>query len=504
MSRLRTRWIAAIVLAAWPLAGAAEAELRVGSKRFTESYILGEIAAQAVRGAGARATHRPGMGNTAILVEALRNDAIDLYPEYSGTIAREVLKADRDLELAEMNARLAPLGLAAGVPLGFQNTYAIGVRREVADRLGLARISDLARHPELRLGLSHEFLGRQDGWPGLAARYALGSLAPVALDHGLAYEALAAGKVDAIDIYSTDAKIERLGIRVLADDAAFFPRYEALFLHRADVPATHPRAWGAIARLQGRIDATTMVRLNAGAEVDRREFAAVAAQFLSGAPAGGVARDLKSALFAPDFGRLLAEHVALVLGSLAAAIVIGVPLGVAAARTRALAQPVLLAAGLVQTIPSLALLAFLIPITGTIGVWPATIALFLYALLPIVRNTHAGILGVPEGLREAARALGLRPGQALRLVELPLALPTILAGVKTAAVINVGTATIAAFIGAGGFGERIAQGLAVNDHRVLLAGAIPAAALALVFHALFEGVERWVVPAALRGRPARG
>ena len=502
MTRLRARWIAAIVLAAPLAAGAAEGELRVGSKRFTESYILGEVAAQAARAAGAPASHRPGMGNTAILVEALRNDAIDLYPEYTGTIAREILKADRDLDLAELNARLAPLGLAAGIPLGFQNTYAIGVRREVAERLGLARISDLARHPDLRLGLSHEFLGRQDGWPGLARRYSLGALAPTALDHGLAYEALAAGTVDAIDVYSTDAKVERLGIRVLADDAAFFPRYDAVFLHRAGVPAAHPRAWAAIAGLQGTIDAATMARLNAAAEIDRRDFAAVAAQFLTGAAAPKAqARGLAGALFAPDFGRLLAQHVALVLASLAGAIAIGVPLGVAAARSRALAQPVLLAVGVVQTIPSLALLAFLIPITGTIGVWPATIALFLYALLPIVRNTHAGVLGVSAGLREAGRALGLSPRQSLRLVEMPLALPTILAGVKTAAVINVGTATIAAFIGAGGFGERIAQGLALNDHTVLLAGAIPAAVLALVFHAGFEGLERSLVPPALRARP---
>jgi osmoprotectant transport system permease protein len=188
-----------------------------------------------------------------------------------------------------------------------------------------------------------------------------------------------------------------------------------------------------------------------------------------------------------------------VLGSLVAAIVAGVPLGIAAARNRKVAQPVLLAVGLVQTIPSLALLAVLIPITGAIGVWPAMVALFLYALLPIVRNTHTGMLGVPEGLRQAGRALGLEGPAILRHVEMPLAAPTILAGVKTAAVVNVGTATIAAFIGAGGFGERIAQGLALNDHVMLLAGALPAAALALALHAVFELLERLVVPAPLRG-----
>jgi osmoprotectant transport system permease protein len=179
-----------------------------------------------------------------------------------------------------------------------------------------------------------------------------------------------------------------------------------------------------------------------------------------------------------------------VLGSLAAAIAVGVPLGIAAARSRWLTQPVMVATGIVQTIPSLALLAFLIPLTGAIGVWPALIALFLYALLPITRNTHAGLVQVPRGLVQAGVALGLGRRQILGWIELPLAFPTLLAGVKTAAIVSVGTATIAAFIGAGGFGERISQGLALNDRTVLLAGALPAAALALVVHGLFELLER--------------
>jgi osmoprotectant transport system permease protein len=360
--------LAAAAAAVSLAAGAAERELKVGSKRFTESYILGELAVQSARSAGAAATHRPGMGNTTILLEALRTEAIDVYPEYTGTIAREILKAQASLDLGQINARLAAMGLAASVPLGFQNTYAIGVRAQVAEQRGLARISDLARHADLRLGLSHEFLGRKDGWPGLAAAYALAALEPVALDHGIAYEALASGKVDLIDLYSTDAKIARYPIRVLEDDRGFFPRYDALLLHRADVPARHPLAWGAIARLQGSIDAATMVRLNARAELDGQEFAAVAREHLSGLRVPGTPpRSLWGAIFAADFGRLLMEHVALVVTSLVAAVAAGVPLGVAAARSRLLAQPVLIATSLVQTIPSLALLAILIPLTGTIG-----------------------------------------------------------------------------------------------------------------------------------------
>ena len=472
---------------------AAEAPLAVGSKRFTESYILGEIVTQAARQAGAGAEHHPGLGNTAILVEALEHGAIDVYPEYTGTIAREILGADRDLTLAEIDERLRPRGLQASVPLGFSDSYAIGVRGDFAREHGIAKISDLARFPAIRLGFSHEFLGRRDGWPGLKAAYGLPQATPLGLDHGLAYEALAKGEVDAIDLYSTDAKIAKYGIAVLDDDRHFFPRYDAVLLHRADVAARHPKAWAAIAKLEGRIDAATMIRLNGEAELDHVDFATIAARFLGAGPAAP-RRGLASAIFAPDFGRLLGEHAALVFASLAAAVLLGIPLGILAVRWRPAAQPILVAAGIVQTIPALALLAFLIPLTGSIGVKPAMLALFLYALLPIVRNTHAGLGGVPAGLVQAATALGLTRRATLVHVELPLAMPTILAGVKVAAVINVGTATIAAFIGAGGFGERIAQGLALNDDVTLLAGALPAAALALVVHGLFEALERWFAP----------
>jgi osmoprotectant transport system permease protein len=466
----------------WAAACAAHAgdAPQIGSKRFTESYILGELLAQVSGG-----EHRPGMGNTAILYEALRSGAVDVYPEYTGTIAREILKVEQDLDLADLNRRLEPLGLAVSVPLGFDNSYALGMHDEKASESGIEAISQLQARPRLRVGLSHEFLGRRDGWPGLREAYGLPQQ-PRGLDHGLAYEALAAGEVDVIDVYSTDAKIARYGIRVLRDDRRFFPSYAAVLLHRIDAPARFPAAFAAFRKI--RLDNPTMIRLNARAELDKLPFAQVAAEYLGAAP--GARRTLWAALFAPDFGRLLAEHLGLVFGSLAAAMLVAVPLGMLAARSAVLAQPVLLACGLVQTVPSLALLAFLIPLTGAIGAWPALIALFLYALLPITRNTHAGLVQVPRGLVEAGTAVGLTGMQLLRNVKLPLAARTIVAGVKTSAVINVGTATIAAFIGAGGFGERIAQGLALNDDAMLLAGALPAAGLALLVHAVFELAER--------------
>lgn len=475
------RGIAALVLVTACAAAHAQT-LTVGSKRFTESYILGEIISQTAGG-----THKPGLGNTAILLEALKAGSIDVYPEYTGTIAREILKSEERLDLSQINRRLGSLGLAASIPLGFSNSYALGMRRKDAERLGVRKISDLPKHAALRFGLSHEFLGRRDGWPGLQSAYGLPHK-PRGLDHGIAYEALAAGEIDVMDLYTTDAKIERYAIVALEDDRAFFPAYDAVLLYRTEVPQRFAEAFNRLKSLEKRIDAATMIKLNARAELDKVAFADVAREF-QGLKAQQQA-GFRAALFAPDFGRLLVEHLGLVFGSLAIAALVGVPLGLLAARVSWLAQPVLISTGVLQTIPSLALLAFLIPVTGTIGVWPALIALFLYALLPITRNTHTGIAEVPRGLVQAGTALGLTRGQILSRVEFPLAMPVIMAGVKTSAVISVGTATIAAFIGAGGFGERISQGLALNDHAVLLAGALPAALLALVVHAAFELAER--------------
>lgn len=484
------------------------AQLEVGSKRFTESYILGEIIRQVADTAGeTKAVHQQGLGNTAIVLNALTTGNIDVYPEYTGTIAREILKLDAVPSLAELNAALAPRGLGVAVALGFNNTYALALRADDARAKGITRLSDLRMHPELRLGLSQEFIGRADGWPGLKQAYDLPFATPMGLDHGLAYEAIARKQIDVIDIYSTDAKIDRYDLAVLKDDLGYFPRYDAVLLYRADLPRRLPKTWQALTRLQGSIDDASMRGMNAAAELEGRDFTAIAATFVAqrsarggaAAPAPRVpAGGFMEKLFGADLRRLTLQHLGLVFLSLAASVVVGVPLGILAAK-RASAQGLILGAtGVVQTIPSLALLAFLIPLTGRIGAVPAFIALALYALLPIVRNTHAALTQISRGMKDAARSLGLRERTILRKIELPLAATTILAGVKTSAVINVGTATIAAFIGAGGYGERIVTGLALNDHAMLLAGAIPAAVLALLIEAGFRVAERWMIPPGLR------
>ena len=494
----------------------------VGSKRFTESYILGEIVRETLTQQGFTAVHKAGLGNTGILAAALASGAIDVYPEYTGTIVRELLKRDDNPTLAELNALLADKHLKVAAPFGFSNTYALAMREDEAARLGIVRISDLAdpKAARLALGFSNEFLARADGWPALKRAYALPFETPAGLDHGLAYDALAKGRVDVVDIYSTDAKIVRDKLRVLEDDRHFFPSYDAVLLMRSDLdPAP-------FAALKGAIDTRRMIALNGEAELDGLSFAQIAKKFVAqnlavtetgtpaSADAGRSARPVAPAprtntlkrfaekLFAPDFWGLLAEHVFLVAGSVAGACVVGIPLGVWAARRATAGRVVLGAVGVLQTIPSLALLAFLIALLGTIGTIPALVALFLYALLPIVANTHAGLAGVARGVVAAAAALGLSARQRLTLIELPLAAPTIAAGVKTAAVINVGTATMAAFIGAGGFGERIIAGLALNDGATMLAGALPAAGLALVVQAMFEMGE-WLNRGARSARLTR-
>lgn len=471
--------------------------LKLGSKRFTESYILAEIAAQAAA-PHAPTEHKQGLGNTAIVFEALKSGGIDMYPEYTGTIEREILKQDVPVSAEDTQRKLAQFGIGIGVPLGFNNSYALAMRAADAERLGIGSLSDLARHPQLRLGLSHEFLGRADGWPGLSRRYGLHHGAR-GMDHGIAYDALSHGQVDVIDIYATDAKIEQLGLQVLADDLRYFPRYDAVLLYRLDVEQRFPQAWQAIQALQGRIRAEDMIRMNAAAELEGRSFAAIAGVYLadgaSARPAPqtrqAAAASLHGKLFDGNLWRLTRQHVFLVAASVCAAVLIGLPLGIAAAFVPLLRHPIMAIVGVLQTVPSLALLAMLIPLLGTIGTLPALIALFLYALLPIVRNTCIGLQQVPDGLRQAALALGLSPRQRLLHIDLPLCMPVILAGVKTAAVVNVGTATIAAFIGAGGYGERIATGLALNDNGMLLAGAIPAAVLALLTQLLFEVGEQF-------------
>jgi osmoprotectant transport system permease protein len=470
--------------------------VRVGSKVFTESVILGEMAQDLIREAGAPVELRRGLGGTKILFSALVADELDVYPEYTGTILREILAGKNLEDEAAVRAALAERGVAMSRPLGFNDSYAIGMREVEAARLGITNISDLRRHPDLKFGFSNEFMKRSDGWPGVQARYNLPQRDVRGLDHGLAYRALASGEIHATELYSTDAEIKQYNLRVLRDDLSFFPPYECVWLYRADLKSRSAGGFAALARLEGRISSAEMAAMNARAQIDRVSEDRVAADFVT--EKFRIKAQVTSDTFVGRLLKRLAEHLTLVAISLTAAIVVSIPLGVTAARQPRLGPVILTITGLIQTIPSLALLVFMIPWLG-IGAKPALAALFLYSLLPIVRNTATGLRDIPVSLRESAQALGLPTGARLLKIELPMAARSILAGIKTAAVINVGTATIGAMIGAGGFGQPIFTGLRLDDRAMILyEGAIPAALLALAVQGAFDLAERFLVPRGLR------
>ena len=456
--------------------------------------MLGEIAKRALTDAGIPTEHRGGMGGTIILWEALRGGQIDAYPEYTGTIATEILKRDPSTSFDKIRDSLDKLGVGITAPLGFNNTYALVMRRGEAQRLGIRTISDLQKHPELKLGLTHEFLERGDGWRPLRERYGLPQQNIVGIDHALGYSALANGSIDVKDAYSTDAKIEQNDLVVLEDDLHFFPKYEAVFLFRL---STRPDAIAALRHLESTLNETRMTRLNAEAERTKNYARASDLYFNAGAASSGQPHFDDS--FLRKLARWTLRHLQLAGFSLLLSIVIGIPLGIVASRGGAVGHVILGFAGVVQTIPSLALLALLVPLPFFgISVRTAIAALFLYGLLPIVRSTATGLQDIPRSLRESAVALGLSPIARLLKIYLPIASRSILSGIKTSAVINIGTATLAALIGAGGLGEPIISGLNLNDHVTILEGAVPAAVLALLVQSCFDLLDRVLIPKGLR------
>ena len=493
-------WLAALVaglctLPALPVVSAGTpATVTVGSKNFTESVILGDMLRLLIQHSGAEAVHRRQLGGTRVLWNALLSGEIDAYPEYTGTLIQETLVREHIQNDSQLRAALARRGLRMTRPLGFNNTYAIGVTQALAEKLGLHTISDLRKHPDLAFGFSNEFMDRADGWPGLRRRYGLTQRNVRGLDHDLAYRGIESGTLQVTDLYATDAEITYYKLRALKDDLQYFPTYDAIILYRADLQRRTPEAVALFRRMANLIDASAMSAMNARVKLQGERETAVAADFLERHLQLDLDYHMQGA--AQRFWQHTAEHLVLVAISLSAAILIAVPLGILAAFRPRLGQAVLGAAGVLQTIPSLALFVFMIPLLG-IGAPPAILALFLYSLLPIVRNTYAGLKDIPPPVIESARALGLPPAARLRIVELPLATRAILAGIKTSAVLNVGTATLSALIGAGGYGQPILTGIRLDDIGLILQGAVPAAALALLVQGLFELIERGLLPKGL-------
>jgi osmoprotectant transport system permease protein len=486
-----------VLLAALVTGSASAADsIVIGGKIFTESYILGEIAAQSIESAShVPVTRKLGMGSTGILFEGLRSGAIDLYPDYTGTLAEAILKKPELKSLEGIRQALSDMGLTTSGSLGFNDTYALAVKEEFADKYNLRSIGDLIPiESSVRAAFSYEFMDRKDGYPGLIDNYHL-KFNPQKInrmEHTLSFEAIDQNAVDLIDVYSTDAKIKKLGLRVLRDDHHYFPVYQAVWVARKSFVEKHPREWQTLLGLEGKISEESMLDMNAQADIQKISFGKIAAQFL-----GAEAPTAHGWLH--EVARRTKEHLWLVGVSLLFSVLVGIPLGVTAVRFQAAGQAILLSSAVIQTVPSLALLCFLIPVFG-VGTKPALAALCLYSLLPVVLNTFTGIRAVNPIHLENARAFGMNRRQVLFRVVLPLASPTLLAGIKTATIVSIGTATLAALVGAGGYGAPIISGLSLNDVPTILTGAIPAALMALVAHGIFELLGIMLIPAALRRR----
>lgn len=470
----------------------AQETIRVGAKHFTEGYILSEILSQLLEDAGYKVDRKYNLGGTTVCFEALRNEAIDVYPEYTGTLAEEILKSESRLDFNELQSRLnKELAMEISDSYGFNNTYGLSMKKAKAQALKINAISDLRDQPNLSLALSYEFLKRKDGWDNLARAYAI-THKPVGIEHGLAYQALDKDQIDVTDVYSTDGEIEKYQLIVLQDDRGFFPKYEAVSLYRGTLPLPIKNV---ISTLAGKITETEMQAMNAEVLYGKRTFSEVASAFLQSEKLVKNKKEEVSAM--REIILKTITHLRITFIAVTLAILLALPLGIFLYRYAAFSKVVLYAVGLLQTIPSIALLALMIPLMG-IGAVPAITALFLYALLPILRNTTTGLFAVDPLLKKVAAGIGLTPWQRLRYVELPMAMPAILTGIRTAAVITIGTATLAAFIGAGGLGEFIVTGLALNNTELILRGAIPAAALAIVVELVFEWIEAKLIPKHLR------
>ncbi len=513
--------LAFLLLLAPSSAHAADGTIVVGSKNFEESRLLAEMFAQVIEARTDLVVERRlNLAGTQVCFEALRTGAIDLYPEYTGTGLASILREsteEMDPEAARADALsrvrrefLERWDLVWLAPLGFENAYELAVPKGWAEREGVRTISDLAPYaPGLDAGFGYEFAERPDGLPGLAEVYGLRFASVRRFQQALKYQAVAAGEIGVLDVYTTDGRLLTHDLVVLEDDRGFFPPYDAAALVRGDTLAEHPEIAAALSLLSGALDGARMRRLNHRLQEGGEEPEAVARAALvelgwlppddpasAGAPAtAGDAESFAAYLWnrRAALGRYTVEHLALSGAGLALGVLIAVPLGLALERRRSLAEPIIRAVGVTQTVPSLALLAFTIPFLG-VGRPPAIVALWIYSIFPILRNTYTGVRDADPQATEAATALGMTPRQVLAKVRLPLAAPVVMAGIRTAAVLTVGTATLAAFIGAGGLGEPIVTGLQLADTRRILSGALPAALLAIVVDLALAGVERWVRP----------
>lgn len=486
----------------------------VGSKMFQESYILAEMIAVLIEEKFNHPVKRKiNLGGTQIVFDAINQGGIDIYPEYTGTGLVMILKNKDMLSPAETYNKVKYdfsriYNLNWSQPLGFNNTYALAIRKNDPKLAIFNKVSDLISiSSDLKVAAPHEFMEREDGFNNFKNTYGLQfqERNVSSMEAGLMYSAIENKKVNVIMAYSTDGRIRSSNLKTLEDDLNFFPPYDAAFLYRKSLELKFPQLQQALSLIEGKINQSTMTELNYEVDHLKKDPKVVAKNFLieRGILSGKITQvnaDNFLAFFVTKkdyFIKILIEHLLLSFIALFLAILIAIPLGILTTRYESLARAIFPIVNIIQTIPSLALLGFLVPLIG-IGFTPALIALFLYSLLPLLRNTHEGIRGVDPMYIEVSRGLGLTDYQILKRVEVPLALPIIIAGVRTAAVLVIGTATLASMVGAGGLGDPIFRGVATVNTNLILLGALPAALLAIIVDKGLAFIEKLVISPGLQ------
>ena len=465
---------------------------------------------------GITVKRRLGLAGTQVCFEALKTGGIDLYPEYTGTGLVTILgEAPMNEPTAVLNRVRAQFlekwNLWWIAPLGFENSYALALRRDRAEALGLRTISDL-RHiaPTLKAGFGYEFIKRPDGLPGLQRTYGLQFKEVVGMQQTLKYQATANGDVDLLDAYTTDGRLSVYDFLVLEDDRHFFPPYDATALVRGATLERHPELGSVLGLLTNALTPERMRIWNLRVQEQGQPVTLVAHEMLQdlhllpeSQPLPTISQHGKSQSLLVymwnmrgTLGRRTLEHLGLAGLGLLLGIALAIPVGLMLERWRQGAETMIRIIGMSQTIPSIALLAFMIPLFG-VGTFPAIMALWIYSLFPILRNTYSGLRDAAPNVVETGQALGMTEWQILRSVRLPLAAPTIMAGIRTSAIWTIGTATLAAFIGAGGLGVPIVAGLQLADVNLILSGALPATILALVVDALLAWIEHVIKPHGL-------
>jgi osmoprotectant transport system permease protein len=488
----------------------------VGSKNFLENRLLAEMFAQLIEAQTALTVERRlGLAGTQICFQALRTGGIDLYPEYTGTGLVTILGEP------SMHDPIDVLNRVRGefrkrwniwwlAPLGFDNSYALALRRDRARALNLRTITDLVRvAPQLKAGLGYEFIQRSDGLPGLKKYYGLKFGEVVGMQQSLKYQATDKGDVDVLDVYTTDGRLAVYDLVILKDDRQFFPPYAATALVRGETLKQHPELGQVLSLLTNALSPERMRELNLRIQEQGEAIPQVAYDALQDLhlvkeehqPATATLKESTSFLSYMWERRATlmvrtGEHLGLAGMGLLLGIMLAIPLAFILERWRKGAETMIRIIGMSQTIPSIALLAFMIPLFG-VGALPAIMALWIYSLYPILRNTFSGLRDAAPNVVETGRALGMTEWQILRSVRLPLAAPTIMAGIRTSAIWTVGTATLAAFIGAGGLGVPIVAGLQLADVHLILSGALPATTLALAVDGLLGWIERLIQPRGL-------